>query len=208
MRRETGPRKFDDSRFLLWVDGVGGYLVSPNREVILGQATPGNRIHIPILGDLSRHHAHIRRQGENYLVEPLAKVILNGEEISGPRLLASDDELQLGDVVRLRFRQPHALSATARLDFLTPHRTLPSVDGVLLMAESIVLGPRKSNHVPCKHWTRDVILFRKDEQLYCRAMGDLEIDGRICSGKGELTLESHVLGDDFSLSLESVRGGM
>jgi hypothetical protein len=208
MRRETQARTFDESRFLLWVDGVGGYFISPSREVLLGQATPGNRIHIPIMGDLSRQHALIRRQGENYLVEPQAKVWLNDEEITGPRMIVSEDVIQLGDVVRLRFRQPHALSATARLDFLGPQRTFPSTDAILLMAESVVLGPRKSNHVHCKQWTRDVILFRKDDRLYCRALGELVIDGEPYTGRGPVTLQSHVLGEDYSLSLEPVRGGV
>ena len=46
-------------RFLLWVDGVGGYLVSLANEIVLGQAAPGNRVDIPILADISRRHAKI-----------------------------------------------------------------------------------------------------------------------------------------------------
>ena len=44
-------------RFLLWVDGVGGYLVCLSDEVTLGQSTPNCRVHVPILADVSRHHA-------------------------------------------------------------------------------------------------------------------------------------------------------
>lgn len=205
MKKEGHPTKFGGLQFLLWIDAVGGYYVSLSSDVVLGQAIPGHRVHIPILGDLSREHARLRRQGEGYLLEPLSRVRLNGQVVTGPTPLASGDEIQLGEVVRLRFRQPHALSATARLDFLSPHRTQPSSDGVILLAESCVLGPRKSNHVLCKDWEQDIIIYRKDDKLFCRSMGELEIDGRRFQGRGELTLHSHVVGEDFSLSLEPVR---
>jgi hypothetical protein len=204
MKKEARPVPFGESRFLLWVDAVGGYYVTLSPEVLLGQAAPGNPVHIPIMGDLSRQHALIRRRGEGYLIEPLARVQVNGVEITGPHPLAREDEIRLGEVVQLRFRQPHALSATARLEFSSSHRTQPHTDGVLLLAESCVLGPRKSNHVLCKDWAQDVILYRKDEKLYCRSMGELVIDGNRYEGRGELTLHSHVIGDDFSLSLEAV----
>ena len=38
------------ARFLLWIDGVGGYLVCLANEVVLGQATPNNPIAVPIQG--------------------------------------------------------------------------------------------------------------------------------------------------------------
>src|SRR5690606_23749283 len=104
------------------------------------------------------------------------------------------------DSVRLKFHQPHALSATARLDLISRHRTQPSADAILLLAESCVLGPRKSNHVVCRDWNNDVILFRKDDKLYCRTMETLEVDGKVLDGRGELTLQSRVSGEEFSFS--------
>jgi hypothetical protein len=205
---KPGPSKrnvrSDDRRFLLWVDAVGGYLVCLDEEVVVGQAALGNDPDIPILGDLSRRHAVVRRSGDGYLLEPVAAVMINGRPVNRTTVLRDGDEIQLGQTVRLAFRQPHALSATARLDFLSRHRTQPWADSVLLMAESCVLGPRKSNHVLCRDWTQDVILYRKDEKLYCRAMESLEIDGQVCDGRGELTRKSRVSGTDFSLSLEPV----
>lgn len=192
------------SRFLMWVDAVGGFLVCLDSSVVLGQAVPGNHVDLPILGDLSRQHARIRRQGEAYLIEPLGPVWLRGRQLAGPEPLVDGDEIQLGGMVRLRFRQPHALSATARLDFVSRHRTPLAADAILLLAESCVLGPRKSNHVICKDWSQDVIVYRKDERLYCRAMDSIEIDGRLCDGRGELTHNSRVSGEEFSLSLESL----
>jgi hypothetical protein len=195
-------RQYDGSRFLLWVDAVGGYLVCLKSDAILGQAGPGSGVDIPILGDLSRKHVRLRRDGEAYVLEPIGPVRINGTAVHETTILRHGDQLELGTSVVLQFHKPHALSATARLDFVSRHRTQPSADAILLMAESCVLGPRKSNHVLCREWNQDVILYRQDEQLFCRAMESLEIDGQVVDGRGEVTRHSRIVGADFSLTLE------
>jgi len=196
------PNAWND-RFMLWVDGVGGYLVCLADAVTLGLATPGNAVDIPIMGDLSRQHARVRRE-EGYLIEPLQAVRVNGRLVRVVTNLSDGDEVELGESVRLRFRQPHALSATARLEFLSRHRTEPSAAGILLMAESCVLGPRWQDHVVCREWKHDVVLFRRDEQLFCRALEPLELNGRRCEGQMPVTLGTYVEGSDFSFCLRQV----
>jgi hypothetical protein len=102
------------------------------------------------------------------------------------------------------FRRPHPLSATARLDFLSRHRTQPSADSVLLMADTCVLGPKPHSHVVCRDWTREVILYRRQHELYCRTEGVLEIDGAACKGDGRVTRHSRIEGDGFSFNLEEI----
>ncbi|MCO6459587.1 MAG: FHA domain-containing protein, partial [Pirellulaceae bacterium] len=191
-------------RFLLWVDAVGGYLVCLADQVVVGQAVPGSTVDIPILADLSRQHARICRVGDGYVIEPLAAVRVAGKRIEQRTLLGDGDELELGNSVRLRFRQPHPLSATARLEFLSRHRSQPSADGVLLMAESCVLGPGWRNHVVCREWQDDVVLYRQDGELYCRCMEPVEIDGQLCDGKGRVPRNARICGEKFAMSLEAV----
>lgn len=191
-------------RFLLWVDGVGGYLVCLGDDILLGQAVPCNQVDVPILGDLSRQHARVSRRGDGYVISPLQRTRINGRPVSEETLLSDGDEIELARAVHIRFRQPHALSASARLDFTSSHRTQPTADGVLLMAESCVLGPSWENHVVCRHWQSDVVLYRRDNTLCCRTMDSMEVDGRLCDGKSPLGLNSRVAGSDFSLSLEDL----
>ena len=191
-------------RFVLWVDGVGGFLVCLADEIVLGQSAPGNSVDVPVQGDLSRRHARIRREGEGYYIEPLHAASVNGQSVQTKTLLSDGDEIELSGGVRMRFRRPHVLSASARLDFLSHHRTDPSADGVLLMAESCVLGPKWQNHVVCRDWAGDVVLYRQDEDLFCRAMESIEIDGQLCDGRGRLGGNSHMVGTDFSLSVEEL----
>ena len=72
------------------------------------------------------------------------------------------------------------------------------------MAESCVLGPKWQNHVVCREWAGDVVLYRGDGQIMCRAMESIEIDGKLHDGRGAVQPGSHVMGSDFSLSLEGV----
>jgi hypothetical protein len=191
-------------RFLLWVDAVGGYWVCLDDEVVLGQPAPAGEADVPILGDLSGRHARIRRGDEGYLIEAFRDVYVNGRRVNPLATLNDGSRIQLGSGVRLIFRRPHALSATARLDFVSHHHTQPSVDAVLMMADSCVLGPSPHSHVVCRNWPREVVLYRCDHQMYCRTEGAVEIDGRPCQGRGMIHRNSRIVGEHFSLSLEAI----
>jgi len=201
MDRSNGHKS---ERFLLWVDGIGGYWVCLRDEVVLGQAGASAKTDVPILGDVSGRHARIRRDGEGYLIEAFREVRVDGRRVEHVAMLNHGCRVQLGDAVRLLFRRPHALSATARLDFLSHHRTEPTVDAILLMADTCVLGPRPHSHVVCRDWASEVVLYRHEGQLYLRSPGRLEIDGIHVNDRGPIGLDSRVVGPHFSLSLEAL----
>ncbi|MGE0761580.1 MAG: FHA domain-containing protein, partial [Pirellulaceae bacterium] len=102
MTRGSADDRVRGGRFLLWVDGVGGYLVCLGDEVALGQQVPGNDVDVPILGDLSRRHARIRRSGEGYVIEAAQPLRVNGQVANPARSLADGDELELGSGIRFR----------------------------------------------------------------------------------------------------------
>ena len=192
------------SRFLLWVDAVGGFFVCQGTEIRIGQAVPDNPVELPILADLSRHHATLRRDDEGYTIEPLRDVWLNGQKITATSWINEGSLIQLGPALRMRFSRPHPLSATARLDFVSNHCTRPSAAAVLLMADTCVLGEGETNHVVCRAWPHNVVLHRQHGGLYCRASTPLEIDGTRYAESGPLTSRSHVLAEEFSFSLEEI----
>jgi len=191
-------------RSLLWVDAVGGFLVCLDDTIVIGQPSPGNEIALPILADLSRRHAVIRRDAGVYVLEPLQSTRVNGREITGPHILADNELIQLGDNVRLRFTKPHALSATARLTLESHHKTQPSADAVLLMADSCVLGPNRHCHVRCRDWERDVVLYRQNERVFCRADEPLAVDGVTTENESEIQPGVRVEGEAFSFAWETV----
>jgi hypothetical protein len=194
--------KANAGRFLLWVDALGGFLVCLDDEVVLGRSGPLAEAHVPIMGDLSARHAVIRRDAEGYWLEPLRTVRIDGRPIAAPTTLADGQTIELGDSVRLRFRKPHPLSATARLEPVSRHRTQPAADGVLLMADACILGPQSQSHVVVPELPHDVVLFRQGAGLACRSARPLTIDEREHAERGPVTLQSRVVGENYSFTLE------
>jgi hypothetical protein len=191
-------------RLMLWVDAVGSYLVCRSNEVALGQpVSSGAMPEVPILGDLSRRHAIIRREGENYTLEALRSVSVDGKAVAHTAPLWDGSTIELGDAVKLKFRRPHPLSATARLEFISPHRTQPSTNGVLLMAEACILGPAATSHVITPRWNQEIVLFREADELACRTSAKITIDGtKKTAGRCILKAGSRVEGEEFAFSLE------
>jgi hypothetical protein len=201
----NGSSKQKADRFLLWIDSVGGFWVCTRDEVTLGQPGLGPEVDVPILGDLSRRHARIRRDGEGYLIEAIREVRVGGRRAEPVASLVDGSTIELGEGVRLVFRRPNPLSATARLDFASRHHTEPRTDAVLLMADSCILGPKPHSHVVCPEWPRELILYRHQDKLYCRTSGTMEIDGaRYVDRGGPLGPRAQIVCDRFSLGLEAV----
>jgi hypothetical protein len=156
------------------------------------------------LADISRRHVVLRREGGQYVLEPLGPTKVDGQTITAPTVLAGNHELALGESLRLRFVRPHALSTTARIDVLSHHRLDPQVDSVLLMGESCLLGSKSHSHVRCRDWTSEVILFRKGGGLALRSSTPISLDGLSTDTPVELHPPTRVEGDDFALSIEPV----
>src|SRR5262249_5383962 len=189
------------SRFLLWIDGVGGYLVCLGNQVTLGQATPDSHMDVPLYADVSRHHATLTRDSEGYLLEAVRPLQINGRP-AGKTLLQSGDRITLGATCQLQFRQPVPVSASARLDLASGHRPPLAVDAVLLMADTLVLGPAGHVHVSLPDVKQAVVLYRHKEGIGVRYPGSFLIDGREHKERGVLGLHASVAGDDFAFSLE------
>ncbi|WP_165221784.1 FHA domain-containing protein [Aquisphaera insulae] len=197
----AGPR----GRFLLWVDAVGGYLVCLDDRIVLGRAGPDSPADVPLMGDLSRSHATLIRSGESYVLQAHHPSFINGKAVADRAVLRDGDVIRLGNTVELEFRQPSPVSATARLAIVSRHRLPLAVDGVLLMAETCIVGGTGQAHIPASSIRQPLVLYRQGEALWCRAPGSFDVDGRTCAARAPLTLQSSVLGDGYSFSLEPLR---
>jgi hypothetical protein len=190
------------ARFLLWIDAVGGYLVCTGDRVRIGQQVPGSEMELPLVADIARHHATLRRDGESYLLEPVREVAIAGRKLDRTSLLTSAAEIELGRGVRMRFRLPNPLSTTARIDLISRHGTQPSTSGIILLADTCVLGPAANSHIVCRDWQKSVVLHRLGDSLYCVTDGAFTVDGAVCNGRALIRPGANVVGEDFSFSLE------
>jgi tetratricopeptide (TPR) repeat protein len=192
-------------QFLLWVDGIGGYLICLGNRVTFGQATPESCVDVPLFADVSRLHAAATRDTEGYLLEAFRPTQVNGHA-TDKTLLRSGDRVTLGACCQFQFRQPVPVSASARIDLVSGHRLWLAVDAVLLMADTLVLGPDPQAHVTLPEVASPVILFRQKDGLGVRHAGNLTVNGQRCGERSTLEPGVTVAGDDFSLTLEAVSG--
>jgi hypothetical protein len=194
----------------IWIDGVGCFWLSQkDRVTIGGPATHSAKLDdaretadLAILSDLKQRHATIVRTGEGYLLEAHGPVRVSGREVLDRTALSDGAIIELGRSVRLRFRQPSALSLSARLDFVSDHRPPQAVDGVVLLADTCLLGPGEENHIVCHDWLGQVLLVRKGTELWCRSRLAMTVNGhRLGSGR-RLQSGDVVSGDDLRFRIE------
>jgi hypothetical protein len=201
VRGAADARNGQRGRLILWVDGAGGYLVCLGSSVSVGQANPGSSVDIPILGDLSRNHAMFIRDGEGYLIKSDREMSVNGRA-ARESSLRDGDVIRLGRSVEMKFSKPCPVSETARLVLVSRHRLHLSLAGILLMADTCVLGQSSQTHVQVAGASGQAVLYRQGDTLWCRGDGEILVDGQACQGRGPLRLPSRAVIGELSFSLE------
>ena len=119
-------------------------------------------------------------------------------------MLADGDQLTLGRDVSLRFRKPHPLSATARLEFTSQYRTEPRCDAILLVSQSLILGPATQNHIVCHQWPGNIVFFQKKLLLYCQSSQAVKLDGKPLISTTPVQCGQRISLDGCAISLEEV----
>ena len=185
-------------RVVLWIDGIGGFLVCLAPRVAVGQAaTADGQVDIPIFADISRLHGYISRDSEGYLFEALRPATLRGQPVTRT-LLRDQDVLTLGSQCQVQFHQPIAITLPAG------HRLPMGLDGVLLMAETLLMGNTVDAHIQVPSMARPVALLRKKDELFVQSAQDFEVDGVAHRGRCSLMLDSTVSGVDWRFTLEPI----
>ena len=201
----TAGGQAEPARFTLWIDGVGAYLLCLGERVTIGGPEhDADSADVALLANLSRRHATLVRTQEGYLLDAHSAVRVASRPVYERTRLNANYEIELGDCVRLRFRQPTVLSATAVLDFLSDHRPSRRIDGVILMDETCLLGPGGENHVQCPDWPESVVLFRRGGQFCCKSRADLFVDGTLIRDGTPITPGDVVTGPELRFRLEAV----
>lgn len=190
-------------RFLLWVDGVGGYLVCLAPRVTFGQATADGPVDIPLFADVSRLHAELTRDQEGYVVESGRDIQINGVPVKRSALKPGD-RVTLGATCQFQLLQPVPISPTVRLELVSGQRLPLAVDGVILMAESLILGPSPQVHVRLPWAEANVILYRSGEGLGVRYDHPFSLDGRPVQGRASLSIPSQISTERFGFAVEPV----
>jgi hypothetical protein len=186
--------------WLLWMDGVGGFLVCPKDRITLGQAGAEPPPDVPLLADISRRHAVLRRDGEGYVVEAEKRIRVNGKETERAAL-RSGDRLTLGDSCQILFEIPLAGSTSAKLAIVSGHRLACPVQEVLLLSESLLFGPNQA-HVRVSSLREPVLIFKGRNGLSVRHAGRMTLHGKPIADRADLPFDSPLLLDELGMALE------
>jgi hypothetical protein len=193
-------------RFLLWVDGVGGYLVCLSNRVTFGQATADGPVDVPLFAEVSRTHAEVTRDGEGYVIESSRGIRVNGDETKRA-VLGPGDRVTLGSSCQFLFHKPVAVSSSVRLELTSGHRLPVAVDGVLLMGNELMLGRGPEAHIELPGLEAPVLIYRSKDGLGVRVPEmKFSIDDRPCSDRAVLPLPGVVSCDAFTFAIEPVSG--
>ncbi|MEZ6062157.1 MAG: FHA domain-containing protein [Planctomycetaceae bacterium] len=191
--------------YMLWIDGVGAWQLCVGDTFVIGAPSFEEKCaDIALLANVSRRHATVSRQDENWSLQAHQHTSVSGKTVHGRCSLRSGDQICLADRVRLGFRIPSVLSSSAVVDFESDHRPSHSVDGIILMSDHCLLGPRKDHHICCPEWPELVVLFHQQGRLMCRSKAALKVNDRLVKDSEVLNHGSVVSGDELRFRVEQL----
>lgn len=168
----------------LWVDGCGGFLLLAGNSWSVGGLANGTSADICVRADWPRFAGTIERDGADYF--------WNGIRSSaGRELINGGQPLPVPGSAVATLEQPSPLSDSAVLKLSVPHRFDQHVDGVVLVNQTMLVGPGPDCHIRCRESTDRAVLTRRGGRWLAKAglAGDFE---ELCPGQ-RTTLRSLAL---------------
>lgn len=201
------PPATGERRTLLWIDGLGTYLILPKNRICLGRLGSTSHPDVSLTADIAGYHAEVQRLGEDYFVSAVQGDIRIGGKKVQKKLLAHNDTIELGGRCKLRFRQPTGLSATALLDLRQGMRVEGDVQTIVLLDDNLIIGPGSNCHIQAPTLEKRFVIQNGTEGLLCRAEKDILVDGRASGPQALIEPGAHIQVEDltFTVTSESVR---
>ncbi|MEM7235254.1 MAG: hypothetical protein AAF517_23950, partial [Planctomycetota bacterium] len=197
-------------RFLLWVDGIGTFLVLRSERVGIGRAGSSAQPDIELPADLEGVHAQILRVDHDYFLVAHGPVTVRGSAVNR-HLLGDRDEFVLSKRSRLRFHLPSGLSTTAMID-LGSQRLEGDVRRVILLDGHLIFGSGDTQekvacHLNVPKLKDRIILSFENDQFYCRTQADVTVGGKSHSADDAIPFDEQVQAGELAFTLTILEGG-
>jgi len=159
------------TRWQLFVDGAGTFLMIARHRVTIGRAGSDAVADIALPADLASIHAEIARIDDDYFLFAPHPVRVNGRPVT-QRLLEDGDRIELSPRARPTFRLPSRRSASAVLDLGGSLRLAGDVRRVILFDRHATMGPGPANHIVVPGAYGMVAIFERAGNLCVRPTSD------------------------------------
>lgn len=145
-------------RWRLWVDGCGGFLLLPGNRWTVGGVDPESFPDICVRADWPRRAGVIDREGADYFwqSEPT-----NAETNTKRELITSGQILPISGSAQMTLDCPSPLSTSATLSLRGQHRFDGHVDRVVLVNETLLVGPAGHCHIRATEFPDQAVLVHR-----------------------------------------------
>ena len=154
--KATSPKDSPPApRWRLWIDGCGGFLLlTGDRWSVGGLSSDDGLADICVRADWPRRAGTIERKGGDYFWR-------GTRSKDGYELISSGRPLPIPGSATVTMKLPSPLSNSATLKLNPPHRFNEHVDGVVLVNETLLIGPQPDCHVRCPQSADRAVLTRR-----------------------------------------------
>jgi len=191
-------------RFVLEIDGVGGFLVVRDQRVTVGPVSSSEHPTVGLIADPNMPVASIERVDEDYFLRSSKPVQVNSA-VTTEKLLVDEDKIALSPRCRMKFNTPNPASTTATLSLSSARLGRGDIRRVILMDRDIVIGPTMGSHVQAKALHDTVTLFAQGEKVFCAGKGQVMVDGKPAGKKARLALNRQITVGEISMVLTEVK---
>ncbi|WP_253161535.1 hypothetical protein [Stieleria tagensis] len=143
----------------LWIDRCGGFGLVVDGAVSLGGARPSGGATVQVRSDWRRLEGRLTRRSGDYFWSSQSD---DGQFSADEQLVRSGSELPVVGSATVRLHQPSPLSGSAVLALDPPHRFDCHVDQVLLVDQTVLIGPDPGNHIRCVGLDANAVLIFRD----------------------------------------------
>ncbi len=150
-------------RWRLWIDGCGGFLLLTGDRWSVGGPSSQQLADICVRADWPRNAGTIERNSGDYFwrANDNGSPVEHGHSIANsiPRaLITSGRPLPIPGSACVTLQTPSPLSSSATLTLTAPHRFADHVDGVVLVDQTLLIGPQPDCHIRCHQLDDRIVL--------------------------------------------------
>ncbi len=155
------------SKYFLWIDGVGTFLIASGPRVTLGRHGSSKTPDIALSGSFSGLAGEIIRTGEQYLFRAYDAADVNGTR-SSEKVLTSGDRISLDERTALDFYLPSPMNSTALLTLPPPYLIPGPVKNAVLLDTFLIIGKKGFAHIKAPAEPDHVVVYEKEGTLWAR----------------------------------------